>query len=812
MIKIVQALFANSMLIVILVLSGTKFNNVPPLAKFFDPFGGFWNNAEVAGIPLQEELKIQGLVEPVNVIYDDRGIPHIFAENDHDLYMAQGFVTARDRLWQMEFQTHAAAGRLSEILGDISLGKFTTLDFDLHQRRIGMVYGADNILLKIQADTLMMANSQAHSDGVNAYINALSPRDYPLEYKVLSYSPEEWNPRKTALLLMLMLYDLSGSSSDLQMSNTLTKLGKELTEKLFLNYPPKMQPIIPEKTDWLFQIRIPESPKGGFTPKVGLQVSPIQPNPYNGSNSWALSGKRTDDGFPILANDPHLALKLPSVWYELQLSAPGVNVYGVSLPGAPNIIIGFNEKIAWGVTNGGDDVMDWYEIKFKDNELNEYWHDEQWKPVQKVVESIAVRNGAVIRDTVLYTHHGPVSLKPGQTSFNRSIPVGHALRWSAHSEVGDESRAFFQLNRAQNYDEFTEALRHYAGPPQNFTFADQRNIALWHNGMFPNKWRDQGKYISDGTDPAYDWQGWTPHEHKPHIKNPKQGFISSANQNPTAPAYPYYLGWDFAPYYRAARINEWLSSTSNAQPDDIRVMLLDNKNLKAEAALPIMISALDSVELSEQCVRVLAEVKGWDYFNDANKIGPTIFTVWWDNLNAAIWADEFDPNNFLWPPGDRTIQLMREERSSLWFDNKQTAEVENLNDLLLTTFQKTCRVLDAKYGAPGKKWRWGKHKGTDIAHLAHIPGLSDMNLNVGGDKGIINATSSTHGPSWRMVVSLGSEVEAWGIYPGGQSGNPGSKRYNDFVDEWVAGELAELLFLKSKDEKNARIIGKLELN
>lgn len=775
------------------------------MGKLLDPFHGFWQNAETNATPVDETLSFPELHDQVTIKYDDRGVPHIFAGSDYDLYFAQGFVVARDRLWQMEFLTHLAAGRLSEIFGE------RTFELDKYQRRIGLTYGAQNTLKEMQSDSVQTLLTSAYTAGVNSYIATLTPDDYPLEYKILDYAPEPWSPLKCALLLKYMSWNLSGYNSDLRMSNTLAKFGKEVVTDLFPNSPGRMDPVIPNGTRWPFKPVPVKAPEKEFQPSVSRPLLPRQPNPANGSNNWAVSGSKTTSGFPLLANDPHLELNLPSIWYEIQMTAPGVNVYGVTLPGSPSVIIGFNEAVAWGVTNSGADVIDWYEIKFKDDSYSQYWYDGAWKASTRVIEKIEIRGQAAVNDTIVFTHHGPVSQLPGESALRANVPAGHALRWLGH-DATPEARCYYYLNRAQNYDEYVNAIASYHCPAQNFVFAaGDGDIAIWHNGKFPARWREQGKYVLDGSDPLHDWQAWLPHEHNPHMKNPQRGFVSSANQNPAAPDYPYYLGWNFEPYYRGARINEWLASSSRMDPNDFRILQLDTKNLHAESVLPALLRLLEPDKLTSAQNAILQRLTKWDYFNDADKAGPTIFTRWWALLYHAIWDDEFS-GYLRVPHKDRTVQLILEDPQSQWFDQKQSETTESLADLAKSTFAGACSELETELGLLGDDWHWGSYRGTDIVHLGRIPGMGILNLDLGGDLGIVNATGKTHGPSWRMVVALGPEVEAWGIYPGGQSGNPGSPRYDEFVEQWAAGELAELLFLKSADDERAQAASRLTLS
>jgi penicillin amidase len=515
----------------------TKHGDVPPFGKLLSPYQGFWRNGEAkADFPERQTLSLPGLQQPVTVRYDDHRVPHIFALNDHDLYYAQGYLTARDRLWQMDFVSHVAAGRLAEIVGS------ERLETDRFFRRMGLGFGAKKSLAAAMAEPTTRTVLTAYSAGINAYIGSLTPATYPFEYKLLDYAPEPWEPLKSCLILKYMAFDLTGRSDDMRMSNALRKYGPAVMRDLFPDYPTREDPVIPLGTPLDFQpLPVPAAP-AGFLASMTEKVPINQPDPELGSNNFAVSGARSATGFPLLANDPHLQLNLPSIWYQVQLAAPGVNVYGVSIPGAPFAIIGFNEQVAWGVTNTYADVLDWYQLKFKDKAKREYWHDGRWKPVRRVLERIKVRGRPDRLDTVLYTHHGPVVYDHNEEPFLAQTPIGHAMRWTAH-DAANEFRTFYGLNRAHTYADYTTALSSYGAPAQNFIFAsNQQDIALWPNGRFPLKWPEQGKYILDGRDPTQDWQGWVPAAQNPHVKNPARGFVSSANQFSARPAdYPYYL-------------------------------------------------------------------------------------------------------------------------------------------------------------------------------------------------------------------------------------------------------------------------------
>ncbi|MDQ4139288.1 MAG: penicillin acylase family protein, partial [Bacteroidota bacterium] len=519
--------------------------------------------------------------------------------------------------------------------------------------------------------------------------------------------------------------------------------------------------------------------------------------------------------FPILANDPHLELNLPSIWYQVQLVTPDMNVYGVSLPGAPSIIIGFNQHVSWGLTNVDADVMDWYQVKFKDKTQQQYWHGNQWKPIRKVVEEIKIKGAPSVLDTVSYTHHGPIVYEQADQVFNKQTPVKHAMRWIAH-DPSSEVLTFYLLNRAKNYNDYRQALTYYTAPAQNFIYADvAKNIAIWPNGKFPLKWPEQGKFILDGTDPAYDWQGWIPQSHNPHVENPSRGFVSSANQFSADPKqYPYYLNWQFAPPQRGIRINQRLAQMRQVTVDSMRQLQNDNLNIHAQTILPALLAVIQKEKLTKAQQQALGVLASWNYFNDANQIAPTIFQKWWPALDKAIWEDEFGSTEGLelrFPSQDRTMQLILTEPQARWFDNETTPAKETLEQLATKSFQASIDSLQQHYGPPGPKWQWAQVKSTDILHLAKLPGFGKNDLLIGGGAGIVNATGARKGPSWRMVVALGPEVQGYGVYPGGQSGNPGSFYYDNLIETWRQGKLFKLAYLETPSDPAAQKMVQLRL-
>lgn len=817
--KFIRHFWGLALAIILIVFLDNSWSSLPPLGKLFSPFTGFLQNATSKYDEQDETFDIPGLLEPVAIKYDDNGVPHIFAKNDHDLYLAQGYVVARDRLWQMEFYTLVASGRLSEVVGE------ATLEFDRYNRRIGMARTAARLQDSLAHDSISMLMLNAYADGVNAYINSLDQRSLPVEYKILNYAPEPWSPYKSLLMLMNLRNTLNGGSHDYRLSNVLARYGDSVIQDLFPSYPTMESPIIPEGTPWNFTpIGVPSVPDTISAPLQGAPFARFgvpEAKPQVGSNNWVVGGRRSATGLPILANDPHLQLTLPSIWYQVQLTAPDVNVYGVTMPGAPAVVIGFNKDVAWGVTNVGSDVMDFYKITFQNETKRHYLHDGVWKDIELHVDTFGIRGRRALVDTVYYTHHGPIVYdESSESPFNKSVPAGYAMRWITHETQGSEIRAFHLLNRARNYDDYRAALVHFRAPAQNFIFASNTNdIAITSNGQLPLKWKGQGRFVLDGSLASHDWQGWIPFEHNPTVKNPRQGFLSSANQFPTDPSYPYYLDWRFAHPSRAIRINERLASMTRATADSLRSLLNDNFNVDARRILPLLLESIRSVD----SIRNMPEydvIAQWNYQNEAHEIGASIFEEWAGAkgmLHQAIWADDFPTDSYLmYPTTDRTLALIENEPDSPWFDDRHTSNRhETADDIIRASFVQAVERLRHRYGPlEPASWNWANVKATRIAHL--VPAFTSfgrLHVTNGGGESIVNATTATHGPSWRMVVQLDKGwPKAYGLYPGGQSGNPGSLRYDNMIDAWAKGELNELLFLKDEHDLSSSLNYIITLN
>ena len=803
----------------------------PALGKLLDPFSGFWQNGARSD-DLPGTLAVPGLRDEVRVVWDDRRVPHIFAANDHDLYLAQGYVAAALRLWQMDFQSLYTAGRIAEIIGPPGVRQ------DIFSRRFGLPWAAERAVAVFRDDAATREIVEAFTAGVNARVRDLGSKGLPVEFKILDYRPEPWTDLKCVLLLKAMALTLASYNQDAALTAMRDALGQETVEALFPYVPPLVDPVIPPGTPLDFTpLEVPAAgparsedgssarlagspaPGAGADPEPGPEAVPADESspisartrPGVGSNNWAVSGRLTANGFPILCNDMHLELSLPAVWYELQLAAPGVNVRGVAFPAAPFVIAGYNEDVAWGFTNGTDDVLDWYGITFKDGSRAEYLYGGEWRKTSVREERIKVRGGETVVDRVVHTHYGPIVRWPEEPPFpNMNVPASAALRWAGHDPTR-EFHALYALNRARGYEDYLAALKDWDCPAQNIVFADRTGtIALWHNGKFPLRAKGQGRFVLDGADPANEWRGWVPHGHVPHVKDPERGFVSSANQLAADADYPYYLGADFASFERGARINEILGRARGVRPEDMVRMQADVVDVRARAVAARLVEFLEGAATTGTEKKCLEELRGWDFEARASFVAPTVFRELWNELNRLTWDDEKTGGMEVMPmPGSQiTVDLVLNDPGSPFFDDKATGggAVESLADIAAQAFRSAVAKLESRLGPFGESWRWGKAKATRVRHLARIPGFGRDKVEADGAGQVINAIDAIWAPSWRMVVELGPEVKAWGNYPGGQSGNPGSKSYEDRVDDWAAGRPYELLFLKSADEASPRIV------
>lgn len=772
--------------------------SIPPLGNLLCPFTGFWQNAEAMGEYPAEQIHLPGLSEPAKVVYDSRMVPHIFAGNTKDALMVQGYLTAKFRLWQLDMAARSGAGRLSEIIGD------RTIEYDRFQRRRGLPRGAQNALKAWNNTPDTLAMLLAYTEGINAYISQLKPRDYPVEFKILNYAPEPWEPLKTALVLKLNTALLCFKEEDVESTNTLNWLGSDIFNQLFPERPPNESVIVPDSCRLVDTLSPPPSlqtPAGttGYWDVPFLQESPRD----IGSNNWAVSASKTSSGNPILCNDPHLPLNLPSLWMEIQLHTPDMNVYGVSLPGLPGVVLGFNENVAWGWTNASHDVLDWYQVQWTGPDKTHYVFDGEERAAEQVVETIQVKGRKPVLDTITYTHWGPVVYQ------DRKDPKRDlAMRWAAIEEPNASELGFLLgINAAHNYDEFQRYSRGYHFPGQNMVFASSNgDIAITVTGKYPDKKAEQGRFIQMGNTSANFWTDYIPFEELPRMKNPVRGFVESANQLSAGPEYPHYYNGKFNTY-RGRYLDRKLAEDDRFNLYTMMDLQTSNYSILAEEALPLMLRYLDQTHLSAIEMGMIQLLENWKFTFNVDEVAPILFDEWWNSLDSTLW-DEFyhagDTLAVLHPEKWETVTLLRSDPMNTFWDIETTPERESPTQTVTIAFQQAIGKLREHLGEVD--YDWGKHHPVQINHLARIPAFSAPPLRAGGYPEALNATRSGNGPSWRMVVEMGPEVKAYGVYPGGQSGNPGSFYYDNFLQTWAEGLYYPLFFMSSADDNRQEVL------
>ncbi|MFK7933580.1 MAG: penicillin acylase family protein [Saprospiraceae bacterium] len=780
----------------------TEKATIPAFGQLLNPNTGFWKNGEAAiAQTTAPTINSTELSQSVEVVYDDRLVPHIFAQNALDAMFVQGYIVAQHRLWQIDFATRATAGRLSEILGD------RTLEFDRDKRRKGMGFAAENTLEAWKKDGASWELLEKYVAGINTYIRSLSPADYPIEYKILGYEPELWTPLKTALFAKSMAETLASRASDVSATNALELFGRNDFDYIYQTYYKEESPIIPVSVKW-DAIRADlatdtlEQQLGSALPRTGkLPFEEVVE--HLGSNNWAVNSKKSKTGNPILCGDPHLRMTLPAVWFENQIHTPEYNVYGVSLPGIPGVTIGFNENIAWSMTNVGHDISDFYEITWQDSTKQAYLLDGKYVPVKKRIETYGIKNSEPIIDTVRYTQWGPVYL---ETETGKDI----ALRWTVHDGMDDDMVGVTNaMNRAKNYTEYRAAIRQFNTPAQNFVFAAKDNdIGITVQGAFAIKKAGQGRFLLDGSKSENAWQGIVPKDHVPAVKNPARNFVASANQHSTAPDYPYVYHSEGFEAYRGRYLNRRLAEQEKWSVEDMQALQMDNYSLKAEEALPLLLSQMVGNQLGEREQEVLDDLVSWDYHFKKDALAPVYFSEWFQQFYDLTWDEVLENEDYdyiLKPRHWRTVFMLRDSLDAPFFDLKSTPERENATAIVQQAFTKMIDHVDSLI-LKNPTFSWQEYNAVNVSHLARIAPFSRTNIPTDGTRKALNAISGAHGPSWRMVVELGDRVTAKVNYPAGQSGNPGSAYYDNFIDSYAKGEYYDALFWYEKEEAKERVL------
>jgi penicillin G amidase len=775
-------------------------STLPPLGAFFNPFNGFWRNAEpMLGPHFNAQINIPNLTGAVTVVHDDLLVPHIYAQSAADAARVQGYVTAQHRLFQMDLTARSVAGRLSEVIGP------RTLETDQLNRRRGMAWAAERDLeawKKMPEGTALL---EAYADGVNAYIAQMKPHELPIEYKLMNFKPEPWSVYKCALVIEGMADKLAVYDRDAAAANALALVGSDMYAQLYPHWNPLQTPVVP--TDLRTSVPTDAPPTAPMSAPTGMldQAGEMTDPPKNGSNNWAVSGRKTATGHPMLANDPHLSLTLPSIWFEVHVHTPQSNVRGVSLPGLPGVVIGFNEQVAWGITNVGADVTDWYKIKWTDATRRTYIVDGQAQAADLRIENILVKGSTQHVDTVRYTRWGPVVHTDPTHAY-----ADCAYRWLAHDTASKSvMMQFLGLNTATTTADYDKALVGFDCPAQNFVFASQSgDIAIRVQGRFPTRSGDQGRYIRDGSTAAEDWT-YRPDADILRMHNPQRGFVYSANQHSTDPSSPIYTRYGDWEQYRSRRISERLTALKGITMDSMIALQTDNFSRRAAEALPAMLRLLDRSGLDAISKGYVAELERWDYRYEAQSVAASLFEMWYDTAYYRTWDEmealRIQKKPILFPEAWRFIELLQRDTLHPYFDVTATPEKEAARQVVTAAFGRMAAQA-AKESLAGTL-EYGKYRRITIPHLARIPAFGRFDVRSGGHRSAPNAITNTifnprvrdHGPSWRMIVDLGDEVRGIGIYPGGQSGSPGSRFYDNMLDQWAAGQYHELRLYDTPD-------------
>jgi penicillin amidase len=785
-----RTLLAVLVLAVALWLGAFRHGPLPPVGQLLDPYHGMWSTAVSAELPTFKILRdTPGLDSSTRILYDARGVPHIFARTEHDAYFALGFVVARDRLVQLDLQTRQATGRLTELVGPAAL------PLDRHARALGFPRAAERAMVAIDTTSPGWHAARAYADGVNSWIAHMKGDELPLEYHLLGARPEWWTPINSFHLLNDMSYVLAYSSDEARHAAAAAAVGRAAADALFPVHSPLQEPIVPTRLTEPRLLGTPIPPPGPPDSTVPVDLAAVGGSSDRdvGSNNWAVAPRRTAAGAALLAGDPHLELTLPSIWYEAHLVVPGqLDVYGVTIPGAPGVIIGFNRDVAWTFTNVGADVLDYYAETVDDTlRPRHYMLDGKWHPIEARIETYRDPRGRVLAvDTLRFTHRGPL---------RRAGRRWLSMRWTA-LEPTDEMTAYVGASHATTVAQWEQAMEGFRVPAQNMLVADRKGtIAIRSNGRFPIRPGDgRGDTVFDGALSANDWTGDRPVSAWPAAVNPDQGYLASANQEPVDPAMSDApLGTDWESPWRAIRINALLHADSAVTPEAMRKFQTDPRGARADYFVPYFLRAAARSNANPQMREAARLLAQWDRRYTRDNTRAVLFEAAMRELTDRTWDELLGPSGerVATPTGAVLAQLL-DEPTNPWWDDKRTPDVvEQRDDILTASLAAAYTDVVRRYGPPdGGGWRWDNIRRVNIYHLLQIPQLSRLHLPVDGGTETLSPLDDDgrHGSSWRMVVQLGSSLRAWGIYPGGQSGNPLSRRYDDHLWRWMAGQLDSL--------------------
>ncbi|WNN75856.1 penicillin acylase family protein [Lysinibacillus capsici] len=737
------------------------------------------------------ELAVTILDQDVTVTRDEKGVPHIFAKTDADLYRAQGYVQAQDRLFQMDLARRQASGRLSEIIGE------ATINTDKHFRTFSLRDAAEKSLAAYDDESKQVL--EWYAEGVNAFIaQAKESNTLSYEFALLGYEPEEWTVVDSLTIGKYMAYDLGGNWNTLAFRHwALQNFDEEKAKELFIKYPENASAIIEAN------IQNPVAVAGQFSAEM-------LPNEFNGSNNWVVSGDKTKSGTPILADDPHLGLSTPSIWYQMHLQSPQQNVSGVIFAGIPGIILGHNDEIAWGVTNVGPDVQDLYiEIPNPDNPT-QFRYDGKWEQAEVRDESIKVKDGETIDFEVVVTRHGPIMT---ELAFKDTEPTAQfSMQWTALQPTA-ELRAVLGFNKAKTWSDFEKALEDFKAPAQNFVFASKDGtIAYKANGQIPIRKQGEGQLPVPGDSSDYGWEGFIPWDELPTQVNPKEGFIATANNQVIGEDYPYHITDFWAQPYRFERIKEVLEANDAITVEDMMALQMDQHNLYAREFLPDLLTSLKEKDQDGKYAEIMAMLEKWDMVDAKESGAPLVFHTLMIKLQEVLFKDQMpeDMYGIMYGKFNITDQLLRTAYSgekSIWIE-----EQGGIDETIYKAFELTIAQLEDQFGKNSSKWQWGDYHQLTFDHTLGSASpilaayFNAKKVPIGGSKVTVQAADNDlagnvdHGASWRFVVDVGDLSSAYHIVGPGQSGHVKSDWYQDQVLDWANGDYHQT-FIKQEEIK-----------
>jgi len=724
-------------------------------------------------------ISLKGLSEDVEVIRDKDGVPHILAQNEKDLYMAQGYVQAQDRLFQMDLSRRQASGRLSEVVGE------KAVDRDKFFRTFGLRRAAEVSFAAYPDEAKQLL--EWYAGGVNAYMQeATDEGRLPIEFTLLGYKPEKWTPIDSLTIGKYMAFDLGGHWQGQAFRYwALENLPKDKAYDLFPSYPEDAPTILSDIGE--VQVDMEQSFAGAVIPPE-----------FNGSNNWVVSGEKTASGKPLLADDPHLSLGTPSIWYQMHLESPQVNVSGVIFAGIPGIILGHNEQIAWGVTNTGPDVQDLYVEKQNEEDPSLFLYDENWERATIIEEPIKVKDGDTIPYEVTITRHGPVISEFAHQNESEKVL---SMRWTA-LDPSLELLAILNINKAKDWDEFEEALKDFHVPTQNFVFASEDGtIAYKANGKIPIRKKGNGLLPVPGWDPDYEWEGFIPFEELPKVINPQSGFIATANNKVVSDEYRYHISHHWAQPYRYMRISEYLEAENDLTLSDMKDLQMDQMNLHAREMVPILIEDMESGSLTAKEKEAVELLKSWNYKDDKNFAAPLVFHQWMNEISTGLFKKEIPKDMIKLFVGrqsvvDELIRKAHQGEESQWFVDRG-----GYKTFITASFTQAIDELEEAYGSSMDEWEWGLYHKVYFEHpLSGASSMLKRFLNdrdpepVGGSRVTVGAASYNdsgivnHGASWRFVIDTENMNNGYHIVGPGQAGHYKSKWYQNQIDAWKNGD------------------------